>query len=248
MMAHVVKKVPDAKLYLIGHGNEVLTEELKQVIEQLGIQDNLILTGFTLAVEQYYRRASAFIVTSEYEGFPMAFSEAMSHGVPVVTYDLPWLTLTRDGRGIISVPQKRPDLLAKEVIRLLENPDLGEQIGLQGREQVEELEKTDIGKQWDNFFVEISVEGAGESKRNPDEIEAVLLKYMTLYAKIGKDIKTENLEKRIKSLRRSNKKLKEKNKAVKKTLTFRIGKTIMFLPRAVVRVLKSFIRKDKKEA
>lgn len=248
MMAHVVKKVPDAKLYLIGHGNEVLTEELKQVIEQLGIQDNLILTGFTLAVEQYYRRASAFIVTSEYEGFPMAFSEAMSHGVPVVTYDLPWLTLTRDGRGIISVPQKRPDLLAKEVIRLLENPDLGEQIGLQGREQVEELEKTDIGKQWDDFFVEISVEGAGESKRNPDEIEAVLLKYMTLYAKIGKDTKTENLEKRIKSLRRSNKKLKEKNKEVKKTLTFRIGKTIMFLPRAVVRVLKSFIRKDKKEA
>lgn len=247
MMAHVVKKIPDAKLYLIGQGNEAITEELVQVIEQLGIQDNLILSGFTLEVEQYYRKASVFVVTSEYEGFPMAFSEAMAHGVPVVTYDLPWLTLTRDGRGIISVPQKRPDLLAKEVIKLLEDPKLGEEIGLKGREQVQDLEKTDLGEQWDSFFTEISSEGEENQNRNPDEVETVLLKYMTLYAKIGKDAKIENLEKRIQSLRRTNKKLKEKNKAVKRTVTFRIGKAIMFVPRLIVKLLKSLIGKEKKK-
>ncbi|MDQ9891215.1 hypothetical protein RFZ55_02470, partial [Acinetobacter baumannii] len=90
--------------------------------------------------------------------------------------------------------------------------------------QVQDLEKTDLGEQWDSFFTEISSEGEENQNRNPDEVETVLLKYMTLYAKIGKDAKIENLEKRIQSLRRTNKKLKEKNKAVKRTVTFRIGK------------------------
>ena len=70
---------------------------------------------------------------------------------------------------------------------------------------------------------------------------------MTLYAKIGKDAKIENLEKRIQSLRRTNKKLKEKNKAVKRTVTFRIGKAIMFVPRLIVKLLKSLIGKEKKK-
>lgn len=247
MMAHVVKKIPDARLYMIGQGNENVSKELEDLIEQLGIQDNLILTGFTSKVEKYYSTASVFVGTSEYEGFSMVFCEAMAHGVPVVTYDLPWLTLTRDGRGIISVPQKRPDLLAKEVIKLLEDPKLGEEIGLKGREQVQDLEKTDLGEQWDSFFTEISSEGEENQNRNPDEVETVLLKYMTLYAKIGKDAKIENLEKRIQSLRRTNKKLKEKNKAVKRTVTFRIGKAIMFVPRLIVKLLKSLIGKEKKK-
>ena len=124
---------------------------------------------------------------------------------------------------------------------------MGEEIGLKGREQVEGLEKTDLGEQWDSFFTEISAEGEGKQNRNSDEVEAVLLKYMTLYAKIGKDTKIENLEKRIQSLRRTNKKLKEKNKAVKRTVTFRIGKAIMFVPRLTVKLLKSLIGKEKKK-
>lgn len=243
MMEHVVKELPDAKLYLIGQGNEKIFNELTFLIERLGLQENIILVGFSPEVEKYYQLASVLVGTSEYEGFPTVFCEAMSHGVPIVSYDLPWLTLVRDGRGIITVEQKRSDLLAKKVIDLLNNPQKGERIGLEGRQQIEELEQTDIGQLWNEFFEKIGTNDPNE--KNQDEVETILLKYMTVFAKIGKDLKVENLNNRIRQLTLDNKtkdnkikSLEKQNKAIKNTITFKIGKLILFLPRKIYAFLK----------
>lgn len=251
MMSHIVKAIPDVKLYLIGDGEPEVKRELDELIERFHLQENIIQVGFTLEIEKYYQQASVLIGTSEYEGFSLVFCEAMAYGLPIVTYELPWLTLTQDGRGVIQVPQRRSDLLAEKVIELLRNPSISRQIGMEGREQIEELQQIDIGNEWKEFFEGIFGDEQKRNNRNPNEIEDILFKYITLYSKIGKDFavgrlnnKVESLNKEIKKLREKNKRLTEQNeklKNVKKTATFKIGKVIMFIPRSIVKIVKKII-------
>lgn len=246
MMNYIVRRLPDAKLYLVGDGDKKIIEEIESTIEQLGLQKNVILTGFTLEVDAFYKKASVLIGTSEFEGFPLTFVEALSHAVPIVAYDLPWLTLIREGDGIVTVKQKRFDLLAEKVLELLENTEKAQELGEAGRKYIEVLKKEDIAGEWKEFFNYLALENEGESEKNSDELEVILIKYLTLYAKVGKEEKAGVLNKRIEKLTEENKekalqikKLKQQNKMIKKSLTFKAGKVLLYFPKKC----KSFLKK-----
>ncbi len=157
MMEYVVREIPDAKLYIVGDGSKKLTVELKNLVAKLHLEKNIIFEGFKTDVAPYYRKASVFVGTSSFESFWLTLGEALAHGVPIVAYELPWLTFMQDGRGIITVPQKRYDLLAKEVISLLHDPERAQKIGEEGRAQAEALEAVDIGAKWKEMFDNIGV-------------------------------------------------------------------------------------------
>lgn len=65
---------------------------------------------------------------------------------------MPWLHFIRDGRGILTVKQKRTDLLAQSVIELLKDSKKCQLLGEAGKQHVEEMEKMDIGLEWKAFF------------------------------------------------------------------------------------------------
>ncbi len=157
MMEYVVREVPDAKLYIVGSGSKKLTAELKNLVAKLRLEKNIIFEGFKIDVAPYYRKASVFIGTSSFESFWLTLGEALAHGVPIVAYELPWLTFMQDGRGIITVEQKRYDLLAKEVISLLRDPERAKKIGEAGRAHAEDFESIDIGAKWKEMFDNIGV-------------------------------------------------------------------------------------------
>ena len=152
MMEKVVQKVPDARLYIVGEGDEELSSRMREEASRLGLEDNIVFTGFTTDVDSWYRKGSVFVNTSSYEGFSMTIAEAFSHSLPVVMYDLPWLEFVRDGRGLRVVEQGRYDLLAREVVRLLGDPSEARRLGREGRGQVDELLQADIGGKWRALF------------------------------------------------------------------------------------------------
>lgn len=169
-MRRVIDKIPEAKLYLVGSGDETILEEINEYIDSYDIGDNIIFTGFSSEVEKYYQKALVYVSASKYEGAPLSFMEAMAHGLPIVTYDLPWLTIARDGRGIISVEQGRPDLMAKELVKLLSCPELCKELGTQGREQIIEMNSIDIGNEWKEFFDSLYDEVECPDKRSYSDI------------------------------------------------------------------------------
>ena len=74
-------------LDIVGEGVE---EPLyKQLIADNGLQERVILHPFTNHIQQYYSEAQVYVLSSRWEGFGLVLVEAMAHGLPVVSSDLP---------------------------------------------------------------------------------------------------------------------------------------------------------------
>lgn len=72
-------------LYIVGGGPE--EENLKNLVNKLGIENRVVFTGMTHNVGLYYAKSSIFCLSSRNEGLPMVLLEAQSYGLPIVSFD-----------------------------------------------------------------------------------------------------------------------------------------------------------------
>src|SRR5690606_29811833 len=75
----------DWKSWLVRAGPVRL--ELESLVKVKNLQDSIVFRGTRQDVEIFYERSSIFAFTSESEGFPNALLEAMSYGLPVISFD-----------------------------------------------------------------------------------------------------------------------------------------------------------------
>lgn len=85
IFAEVLKKVPNAKLLLVGSGN--LQDDVQKQVVSLGIQDHVIFTGVRSDVADLMQAMDVFLFPSLYEGLPVAIIEAQAAGLPCIISD-----------------------------------------------------------------------------------------------------------------------------------------------------------------
>ena len=74
-------------LDIVGEGIE---EELyRTLIQKYNLEDRVTIHPFTNQIQKYYSNAQVYVLSSRWEGMPLVLVEAMSHGLPIVTSDLP---------------------------------------------------------------------------------------------------------------------------------------------------------------
>ena len=74
-------------LDIVGEGVE---EKLYQsLIEKYYLKERVIIHPFTNQIQDYYSNAQVYVLSSRWEGFGLVLVEAMAHGLPVVSSDLP---------------------------------------------------------------------------------------------------------------------------------------------------------------
>ena len=75
----------EARLVILGDGPR--RGEIEALIDELGIRPLVTLAGYVSDTDDYYSRASIFVLSSRWEGFPNVLVEALSFGVPAVVTD-----------------------------------------------------------------------------------------------------------------------------------------------------------------
>lgn len=75
------------KLDIVGEGEE---EALyRSLITKYHLEDRVFIHPFTNNIQDYYSQAQVYVLSSRWEGFGLVLVEAMAHGLPVVSSDLP---------------------------------------------------------------------------------------------------------------------------------------------------------------
>jgi glycosyltransferase involved in cell wall biosynthesis len=148
----VLKKYPEWKWKLIGDGemkNEVLQFIFKEKLEQ-----RFILQAVTADVENDYLNASMFVLASRFEAFPMVLLEAMSCGLPCISFDCPSgpseiITTNEDG---ILVENGSVEKLTEAISALIADEVLRKKMGEKAFENIQRFSPENIYKLWQELL------------------------------------------------------------------------------------------------
>ena len=77
----------DWMLDIVGEGKE--ETKYRALINKYKLENRITIHPFTNQIQNYYSNAQAYVLSSRWEGMPLVLVEAMSHGLPIVTSDLP---------------------------------------------------------------------------------------------------------------------------------------------------------------
>src|SRR5690606_10968225 len=116
--AKAVEKHPDWHLRIFGSGER--RAQLRNLIEKHHMYNHSVLLGVTDQLDEELAKASMYVLSSRFEGLPMVMLEAMSHGLPVVSFDCPTgpADVLTDGKEGLLVPPEDVDGLARAMSRL----------------------------------------------------------------------------------------------------------------------------------
>lgn len=77
----------DWLLDIVGEGTE--ENSYKAKIQKYHLEERINIHPFTDHIQEYYSNAQIYVLSSRWEGMPLVLVEAMSHGLPIITSDLP---------------------------------------------------------------------------------------------------------------------------------------------------------------
>ena len=131
-MVRVRTAFPSVKLILAGEGSR--RTELEEKVRQLELDDHVRFVGVVMDVPRFLAAVDVYVLPSIWEGLPMALLEAMAAGCPVVASAVGGIptAVAHEVTGALVDPQQ-PEPLARELERLLGDPDLRRRLGAEAR-------------------------------------------------------------------------------------------------------------------
>jgi glycosyltransferase involved in cell wall biosynthesis len=128
--ARVQTDLPEARLAILGAGP--LEGELRALAAELGLGEAVVLPGRT-AIRDWLERADVFVHTSRWEGFGIVLLEAMLASLPIVATSvsaIPEVVVPGETGALVAAGDVEG--LARELLRLLADPELARRLGEAG--------------------------------------------------------------------------------------------------------------------
>jgi len=133
---------------ILGEGPE--RSNLEKKILEYNLEKNVFMPGRVTDVEEYYKKASIFVLSSKSEGFPMALCEAMGYGCASVAFDCltgPSDIIENKKNGIL-VEVGNIDKLSESIQYLIDQPKEREELGKNAKNIISELNIDKITIKW----------------------------------------------------------------------------------------------------
>lgn len=97
---------------------------VEQLIRQLGLQDDMVVTGFRTDIPELLGSLDVLVVPSHMETFSMVVVEAMARGTPVVASEVGGIRdLIEHKKEGLLVPASEPEAVAEAILRVARDPD-----------------------------------------------------------------------------------------------------------------------------
>ncbi|HEY6693519.1 MAG TPA: glycosyltransferase family 4 protein [Solirubrobacteraceae bacterium] len=150
--AAVAAAAPDWRLRIYGSGPD--RERLQAQIDALSLGGRVELMGRTQELGEAMAAGSIFVVSSRFEGFGMVLVEAMSHGLPVVSFDCRHgpHDIIRAGRDGILVPAEDVAALAAALLELIREPDRRRALGEAALRRSRDFDVATIGPDFEGLL------------------------------------------------------------------------------------------------
>jgi glycosyltransferase involved in cell wall biosynthesis len=131
----VLEQHPETTLVIVGDGP--LSDDLKSIAKELGIQDSVVFTGYLPRREDVYsvlKQSTIAVFSSWYEGFCVAAVEAMAAGLPIVVSDIEVLHEVVGDPGIFADPND-PVGFAEAISDVLQHPQKRERLAHEAKDR-----------------------------------------------------------------------------------------------------------------
>lgn len=149
-LVDIVEKSPNNwKWFLAGEGQD--ENKVRAMISEKNIDSKINLLGALRGQDlvNHYVRGSIFISTSRFEGFGLVLLEAMSCGLPIVSFDIPGpREVLADGECGILVETYNTKQFYREVEKLMNDEALRKRYQQKSLERIKDFSRDNIIKEW----------------------------------------------------------------------------------------------------
>jgi glycosyltransferase involved in cell wall biosynthesis len=159
-LSQVIKRIPNARLMLVGRGMSEANPELRRLLVSSGVASRVILVGEYSPIVDLYSALDILCSSSVVEGFSNVLGEAMCCEVPCVATDVGNARELLDGVGIV-VPPRSSLYLAEALVSMCEEgADARRARGARARTRISEGYSLDsVTDQYVSLYGEVAFQG-----------------------------------------------------------------------------------------
>lgn len=148
----VTEKYPDWELNIYGEGE--LKDSLEKQIKENHLDNNLHLYAPIKNITDKYAESSIYVMSSRFEGFGLVLIEAMTCGLPCISFNCPHgpAEIIENGVNGILVKNGNIEKLAEAMEELIDNDEKRMAMGRNAQQSVQKYSPDNIMSMWVKLF------------------------------------------------------------------------------------------------
>lgn len=150
----ISQKHPDWSIEWYGHGP--LQDKITQIIKEQHLENSFHINAPVQQIKEKYLLSDIYALCSRFEGFGMVLIEAMSCGLPCVSFDCPHgpRTIISNNENGYLIENDNVESYISHLEKLMEKSELRKEMGKKAKQAAEKYSPEVIMQKWEELFKE----------------------------------------------------------------------------------------------